>query len=100
MQPELCQRTPVSCPHRVSVQRAIPAFYGEVHLLDIMPPYGEAFTRCTSHPKNRLRPVFSLEISKLLVLLSAASRFKSRQAVRSLTHHLTLPYSLELPPLL
>jgi hypothetical protein len=37
----------------------------------------------------------SLEMSKLCALLSPASRVKSRRAVLSMTHRLTLPYSLD-----
>jgi hypothetical protein len=45
--------------------------------------------------KKRIRNVFSLEMSKLFALLSAASRVKSRRVVLSMTHRLTLPYSLD-----
>ena len=39
--------------------------------------------------------MFSLEMSTLFVLLIAASRVKSRRAVISMPHRLTLPYSLD-----
>ena len=39
--------------------------------------------------------MFSLEMSKLFALLNTASRVKSRRAVLSMTHRLTLPYSLD-----
>ena len=45
--------------------------------------------------KKRTRYVFSLEMSKLFALLSTASRVKSRRTVLSMTHRLTLPYSLD-----
>ena len=45
--------------------------------------------------KKRTRNVFSLEMAKLFAWLSAASRVKSRRAVLSMTHRLTLPYSLD-----
>ena len=45
--------------------------------------------------KKRIRNVFSLEMSKLFALLSAAARVKSRRVVLSMTHRLTLPYSLD-----
>ena len=44
--------------------------------------------------KKRIRNVFSLEMSTLFALLSAASRVKRRPAVLSRTHRLTLPYAL------
>ena len=45
--------------------------------------------------KKQTRNVFSLEMSKLFALLSTASRVKSRRTVLSMTHRLTLPYSLD-----
>ena len=45
--------------------------------------------------KKRIRNVFSREMSKLFPLLSAAARVKRRRAVLSMTHRLTLPYSLD-----
>src|SRR6266436_6789597 len=45
--------------------------------------------------KKRTRNVFSLEMSKLFALLSTASRVQSRRTVLSMTHRLTLPYSLD-----
>jgi hypothetical protein len=45
--------------------------------------------------KKRIRNGFSLEMSKLFALLSAASRVKSRRVVLSMTHRLTLPSSLD-----
>ena len=45
--------------------------------------------------KKRTCNVFSLEMAKLFAWLSAASRVKSRHAVISMTHRLTLPYALD-----
>ena len=45
--------------------------------------------------KQRTRNVFSLERAKRFAWLSAASRVKHRRAVLSMTHRLTLPYSLD-----
>jgi len=45
--------------------------------------------------KKRIHNVFSLEMSTLFALLSAASRVKSRRAVLSMTHRLTSPSSLD-----
>jgi hypothetical protein len=45
--------------------------------------------------KKRICHVFSLEMTELFAWLSAASRVTSRRAVLSITHRLTLPYSLD-----
>jgi hypothetical protein len=45
--------------------------------------------------KQRIRNVFSLEMSKLVTLLIAASRVKSGPAVISRTRRLRLRYSLD-----
>ncbi|HEV8711777.1 MAG TPA: hypothetical protein VGX03_02995, partial [Candidatus Binatia bacterium] len=45
--------------------------------------------------KKRIRHGFSPEMATLCALLSAASRVKSRRAVLSMTHRLTLPSSLD-----
>src|SRR2546425_3497659 len=86
-----------SVPHAILVepQIGLAVLIKGFHLPDIMPPKVEAFTRCTSHPRNGYATCSLWRCLSWFALLSAASRVKSRRAVLSMTHRLTLPYSLD-----
>jgi hypothetical protein len=66
-----------------------------IHLPDIMPPKVETFTRCTSHPRNGHATCSLWRCPSCLPCSAPLPASRAGSPVLSMTHRLTLPYSLD-----